>query len=150
MYARLTKRADLKLWITFQSDFEVADGALEMSDYLASHFGFKVEDGNSHLGVPNKLWKVFKELNLDSFSISNYSLDLIYYISNEESAYINTSTGSERKTYQERKKLKIKIPVCHKTRKFLSQSILLSLHCIDGDFNSQPDNIVTISKIRES
>ena len=149
IYARLTQRADLRLWVTFQSEIKANNGMFEMSGFLACHFGFKVEDSISHLGVPKRLWGIFKSLELESFSLTNYSLDLIYYIEHLKKVEIKSSTGYDVRSTLERKKLKIQVPISSITQLQLSNTILLSLHCMDDDFNSNPDEIITISKIRE-
>ncbi|ELP5729348.1 hypothetical protein QTV44_002615 [Vibrio vulnificus] len=146
LYVIFSKRPDLAVYLTLQSDICVRDHTLVCSPHLASFFGVAFESSQVFLGVPERLWPQFSQLNFQSFSISTSSLNLHYHLDVEDKKRVRTGVGTEEVVSFAVDELTLELPVKSAISRKISQSAVLHMTPMRTDRSSVVTQRISLTK----
>lgn len=146
LYVTFSKRPDLAIYLTLQSDISVREHTLVCSPHLASFFGVAFESSQVFLGVPEKLWTQFSQLNFQSFSVTSSSLKLHYHLDVEDKKRVRTGVGTEEVVTFTVDELTFELPIKPAISRQISQSAVLHMTQMRADKSSVDTQRISLTK----
>lgn len=133
VYASLCSRADITLFVALQNDIDLSNKIMTFSPSLSNYFGFKSDNTQCHVGVPDELWAKFSQIDFQCFSISLNYLSLHYHVDEEHVSSYRTAVGMEKEIHLSGSELTIRLPLRRKNALEIQACIVLHLHHMSPD-----------------
>ncbi|ACH64749.1 hypothetical protein ACTFQF_00115 [Aliivibrio fischeri] len=128
VYASLCSRADVTIFVALQNDINLSDGCMTFSPAISNFFGFKSDNTQCHIGIPDELWSKFSQINFQSFSVTTNYLSLHYHVDEEHVNSYRTAIGIEKEIHLSGKELIIRLPLRKKNSIEIQACVVLHLH----------------------